>query len=158
MGENNKSKLTRSVFCMLALALLVFWATMMVACIDTESSNYQKEATMRNEINAYVKAFIDSRAEGSQLDVTHLVEKYIKIGDSYETAKEVLLKNGFSVYEYSVEEAAKRKDVRITYQMEGYYEVGRGWFHKENIRIFLGKSPQSEKVDWILGVVNFISV
>jgi len=113
MEEKNKSKLTRLVFRVMTLTILGFFATMIVACNETEKPNYQKEATMRNEIIAYWKAFLDSGGkgphEGTQVDVTHVVEKYIKIGDSYETAKEILLKNGFSVREYSVEEARNTK-------------------------------------------------
>jgi hypothetical protein len=129
----------------------------MGGCTETENSNHHKGAVMRDEIVAYVK-FIDIDSGGiapvQQVDVTHLVEKYIKMGDSYETAKATLLNNGFSVYEYSIEEVANRKDVRINYRMEADYQMKGRWWYKRDIRIFLGNSPQSEKVDRILAKVN----
>ena len=113
---------------------------------------------MRNEIIAYAKAFWKSGGKGPQVDVTHVVEKYIKMGDSYETAKEILLKNGFSVREYSIEEAAKRKDVRLTSRIVAETLIEGSWWDEKNIQIFLGDSPQSERVDSILAKVNYKTI
>jgi len=111
----------------------------------------QKETAMRNEIIAYEKSV---RGHSGQIDVTHLVEKYIKMGDSMETAKEILLKNGFSVYEYSVEEVKNRRDVRITCRIQAEYKIRGGLLHRVDIVIFLGNSPESEIVDYMLAKVN----
>lgn len=110
----------------------------------------QENMQMRDEIVAYVKS-IDHAP--SQIDVTHLVEKYIKIGDSFENAKNILQKNGFS---FSEKEG--RSDVKVTYRIHATYEMEGGWWYKRTIMIFLGDSPASEKVDSVLAKVNLKTI
>ncbi|MCL2021525.1 MAG: hypothetical protein FWG81_05380 [Betaproteobacteria bacterium] len=129
--------------------------TMMGGCADQEAIDYapREGKPMLNEILEYVEP---SKFPYGQVDATHLVEKYIKIGDSYETAKDILLKNGFSVYEYSVEEAKNLKEERIniTYRIDARYRIEQRWWRRRDIRIFLGNSPESEIVDRVLAKVN----
>jgi len=143
------------------ILLLLFCAPLVMVitgCSETENSNLHKVAVMRNEIVTYVNAVIDSGEKGSQIDVTHLVEKHIKMGDSYETAKEILLKNGFSVREYSTEEARNRKDVKITFRISADSNVEGSWWYRRDIQIFLGSSPESEIVDRVLAKVNLKTI
>jgi hypothetical protein len=147
--------MSRRTFLNLLFLFGIPLATAMGGCTETENSNPQ---VMRDEIVAYVKS-VDAASGGKfpieQVDVTHLVEKYIKMGDSFEKAKEILLKNEFSVHEYTVEEVKNRKDIKITYRIQADYEMKGGkWWYVRNIQIFLGKSPQSERVDEILAKVN----
>lgn len=153
--EKIKSRLIPMAFVNVLLVVsILFVTTATGGCVEADNSGYREGATMRNEIIEYVKSVIDSGGKGSQIDVTHLVEKYIRIGDSYETSKVILLNNGFSVYEYSAEEARNRKDVRIAYRIGASYKMEGSWWYRRDIQIFLGKSPQSERVDEILAKVN----
>jgi len=128
-------------------------ATMMGGCGVLDAIDYtpREGKPMLNEILEYVKPDPD-RTPGTpaQADVTHLVEKYIKIGDSYETAKDILLENGFSVSEFSVEEA---RDKRINLRIVANYVIEQRWWRRRDIQIFLGR-PGSEKVDHVLAKVN----
>ncbi|MDR2188334.1 MAG: hypothetical protein LBE62_09825 [Azonexus sp.] len=154
-----RSGLISMVFANFLLAVsALFVTTSTGGCAEADDSTYQEKAAMRNEIIAYVKSEIDSGKKGSQIDVVHVVEKYIKSGENYDSAKEILLKNGFSVYEYSIEDAMKRKDIKITYRMGASYKVEQGWWYRRDIQIFLGKSPQSEKIDQIIAKVNFKTI
>jgi hypothetical protein len=137
-------KLTPSA--LLKNALSIFLAAMAVACQEAKDSDHQEEATMRNEIVAYAK----SLKTAQQIDVTHLVEKHIKVGDSLETARAVLLENGFSFAERE-----DRKDVKVTYRIHATYKIEENWWSKRTIAIFLCDSPESEKVDSVLAKVNF---
>jgi len=82
------------------------------------------------------------------------------MGDSYETARDILLKNGFSIHEYSIEEVVYKADprVKIPHRIDASYKMEGDWWYKKDIRIFLGSSPQSEKVDRILAKVNLKTV
>ena len=126
----------RRTFLALLLLFCVPLAAMMSGC-------NQKETAMRDEIIAYEKSI---RGHSGQVDVTHLVEKYIKIGDSMETAKEILLKNGFSVME------AKH---HRRYRIQAGYKIRGDLFYREDIAIFLGRSPESKIVDFVLAKVNY---
>ena len=138
---------------LLFVVSVLFVTTVTGGCIEVDNSGYQEGATMRNEIIEYVKS-LGKETKGPQVDVTHIIEKYIKMGESYETAKEILLNNGFLVHEYSVEEAINRKDVKITYRIEAGLQIEGSWWHRRDIQIFLGTSPQSESVDRVLAKVN----
>jgi hypothetical protein len=120
-------------------------------CIEAENFNNQEGAVMRDEIVAYAKSIdIDSGGKYpvEQIDIAHLVEKYIKEGDSLETAKDILLKNGFSVAEIMY----KKYCIQATYKIEG------SWWHRRDIVIFLEKSPESEKVCSVLAKVNLKTI
>lgn len=159
--------------------LLVACTPFVLGCVEEGKSDYRrddaiqgensemenliddKRLAMRNEIIEYARNVdIDSGGKYpvSQIDISHIVEKYIRIGDSYENAKSILVGNGFSVYEYSVEDARNRKDIKISYRVGAQYKMNQGVFHRRDIRIFLGKSPESKEVDSVLAKVNLKTV
>jgi len=161
MSRENKSRAS-PMMRLIAVVSALFITTATGGCVETDNSGYQEGAVMRNEIIAYVKKLSDDAGgKGKpQVDVTHLVEKYIKMGDSYETARDILLKNGFSIHEYSIEEVVYKADprVKIPHRIDASYKMEGDWWYKKDIRIFLGSSPQSEKVDRILAKVNLKTV
>jgi hypothetical protein len=113
-------------------------------------STHQEGMDMRNEIIAYVKSL---NPAPPQVDVTHLVERYIKIGDSFETAKDILQKNGFSFTEKE-----NRTDVMVTYRIHASYKMEGDWWYNRTIMIFLGNSPESEKIDSVRAKVNLKTI
>jgi hypothetical protein len=71
------------------------------------------------------------------------------MGDSYETAKDILQKNGFPFAEKE-----DREDIKVTYRIHASCVIEVGWWYHWTIMIFLGKSPESEIVDYVLAKVN----
>ncbi|MDR1423958.1 MAG: hypothetical protein LBI92_05060 [Azoarcus sp.] len=169
----------------------VFWATMFIAVFALltltagshasendapENPDIERGMTMRNEIVEFVLAEYGDRQWGMQIDFTHLVEKYIKIGDDFESTKELLSKNGFKVHddkglkEYMTDTVYGpngRKIVRAkhnTYRVFAAYKMKypMKWtkplykfrYYDWKLQIFLGRSPESERVDRLLAVAN----
>jgi hypothetical protein len=90
-----------------------------------------------------------------QVDVTHLVEKYIKAGDSLEIAMDILQKDGFSVWDDTYNkyrQDKKTKAIGATYKIKG------SWWYRQDIVIFLHDSSQSGKIDSVLAKVNFKAI
>ena len=150
MKECNKGKrMSRRTFLNLLFGVPV--VTVMGGCTETENSDHHKGAVMRDEIIVYVKSIdIDSGGKSpvEQIDVTHLIERYIKVGDSLEAAKDILMKNGFSVAE--VED--RRFRIQATYKIEG------SWWYRRDIVIFLGSGSQSGRVGSVLAKVNLKTI
>jgi hypothetical protein len=131
----------------------IFLATMVTACPSQEMGNsgHQGKITMRNEIIAYVKPF----GSIEQVDVTHLVEKYIKAGDEIEIAKDILIKNGFSVGNDTY--TGDRKDVDMK-SIGASYKIKGGWWYRQDIAIYIDYMSESGKVDSVLAKVNFKAI
>jgi len=118
----------------------------------------QKGADMRNEIIAYMKSVESGaiksaiRTEFGHVDVTHIVEKYIKMSDSIETAKDILLKNGLDVGD-----TKNSKDVRrMTFRISATCLIEQGAYHQRSIMILIGKGPESENVDSVYALVDSV--
>ncbi|MDR1228395.1 MAG: hypothetical protein LBK55_05150 [Azoarcus sp.] len=132
---------------------------------------------MRNEIIEFVVANRgNNQVPLEQVNVTHLVEKYIKMGDDFESAKEILLKNGFDVTdhkglkEYMTEIVYGPKGQRIVrarrniYRLAGSYAMkcAMKWtkplfrysYYDWKLQIVFGRSPESERVDKIFAISN----
>ncbi|MDR0702411.1 MAG: hypothetical protein LBF61_08420 [Azoarcus sp.] len=132
---------------------------------------------MRNEMVAFVIAeYENNRVPDEQVKLTHLAEKYIKIGDDFESAKEILLKNGFKVADYKGLKEYMRETVygpkgekivrarHNTYRLSGSYKMKypmkwtkplhRFRYYDWRIQIFLGRSPESERIDEIFAIAN----
>ena len=132
--------------------------------------------TMRNEIVEFVIAEYEKGFVLGVLEVTHLVEKYIKSGDDFESAKELLLKNGFKVEDKTglkkhmtetVDGPNGRKIVgaiQHTYRLAGYYKMKypmnwtkplyRFTIYDWRLQIFFGRSPESERIDEIFAAAK----
>lgn len=171
--------MSKTVLKLFLVAGAPFIAAVTGGCIGEDKSDYhgkvvmqsgnaeakkfidEKELAMRHEIIEYAK-YVDANSGGDrpvgQIDIYNIVEKYIKIGDSYEKAKSILVGNGFSVYEYSVEDARNRKDIKISYRVGAGYKMDQSVFHRRDIAIFLGKGPESKEVDSIVAKINFKAV
>ena len=169
-----------------------FWATVLIAAFALlplaassraseggapKNPDIESGMTMRNEIVEYVIAEYGDRQGTMQVKFTHLVEKYIKIGDDFESAKELLLKNGFDVsdtregkkYRESARYTPKGKIVKIlipkqyTYRIYGSYEMkyptwakslDKDSYYDWWLHISFGRSPESERIDRISAVAN----
>ena len=165
-----------------------FWATMLIAAFAlltlaagsrasgdsaTKNPDIESGMTMRNEIVEFVIAEYGDNKGSMQVNCTYLVGKYIKIGDDFESAKEILLKNGFDVTDkkglkeymretvYSPNGREIVRVVRHTSRLAGSYKMKypMTWtkpLYRYNwkLQIFLGRSPESERVDRILAVAN----
>ena len=171
-----------------------FWATMLIAAFALlppaassraseggapKNPDMESGMTMRNEIVEFVIAEYGDRQGTMQVKFTHLVEKYIKIGDDFESAKELLLENGFDVrdtregkkYRESANYTREGKVVKIyripiryTYRISGSYKMkypmkwtkplDRFPIYDWKLQVFLGRSPESERIDEIFAVAN----
>jgi hypothetical protein len=169
-----------------------FWATMLIAAFALltlaassrasegsapKNPDIESGMTMRNEIVEYVIAEYGDRQGPMRIKFTHLVERYIKIGDDFGSAKELLLKNGFDVrdsregkkYRESARYTPEGKVVRIlipkqyTYRIYGSYEMKYPTWTKSLyklryydwwLHIYFGRSPESERIDEIFAVAN----
>jgi len=128
-------------------AFLIVGMLLAVLAWYSMETYYPKEgADMRNEIIAYLKS-VESRTikpvildDFGALDVTHIVEKYIKMGDSIETAKDILLKNGFSVGD-------ARNGKNTGYRIHATCKIKEGLYYHKFVRVFVGKGPESQNVD-----------
>ncbi|MDR0564489.1 MAG: hypothetical protein LBG78_06085 [Azoarcus sp.] len=106
---------------------------------------------MFDEIITYLNSVDSSSGKysASQIDVTHLVEKHIKMGDSLEKAREVLQKNGFSFTESEV-----KTDMRVAYRIHATRRIEGSWWYVRTIAIFIGKSSHSKNVDAVFAKIN----
>ncbi|MDR1227961.1 MAG: hypothetical protein LBK55_02920 [Azoarcus sp.] len=180
------------------IQVTVFWATMFIAafalfalaagsCVAKDDVpenpdlgvgvDMEAGMDMRNEIIEFLAASRgNNQVPPRQVNVTHLVEKYIKMGNYFETAKEILLKNGFDVRDYTglkehmVEVVDIHKGQKIlrprhfTHRLFGQYEMkcSMKWtkplfkysYYDWKLQIFLGRSPESERVDEILAIAK----
>ncbi|MDR1227960.1 MAG: hypothetical protein LBK55_02915 [Azoarcus sp.] len=163
----------------LIAALLALAAGSCAAKDDVpENPDIESGMDMRNEIVELVISKYGPSSGGAQLDVTNLVEKYIKVGDDFESAKKILLKNGFEVrdkkglkrYTKSARYDSEGKIVRTvrsedyTYRIYAHYQMkypmewtkplSKFAYYDWSLRIFLGRNPESERIDRIFAIAN----
>jgi hypothetical protein len=134
--------------CVIFICLATIIGIVAYVTQETKIPDHREGMDMRNEIVAYIKPL--NRAQ--QIDVTNLVEKYIKLGDSLESVRILLLKNGFSMADYT---DRKNADIKVVYAT---YEIPRNWWSKQTIVIYLWDKYKSGRVCFVLAQVNFKTV
>ncbi|MDR0702410.1 MAG: hypothetical protein LBF61_08415 [Azoarcus sp.] len=168
----------RQAWVAILLAALLALTAGHCAAKDEASDNPDIEPgmDMRNEMVAVVIAERGNREGTMKFDLTHLLEKYIKIGDDFESAKEILLKNGFGITDYKGLKEYMRETVfgpkgekivrarHNTYRLSGSYQMKypMKWtkplhkfrYYDWSIQIFLGRSPESERIDRISAIAK----